>query len=207
MKPSAIQRRIQVVAVGGMALFLLIVIVEHLASPSLNPATHEISEYVHTSLGWLMTIGFVGWAVSLAATGVWADSGSVGRPLCIALLLSAIGIGVAACFATQTSAGQLPHGVSLRASGWLHDIGSGLATLALIAAALLSLRIRERPTLTRVTMALLAFALPADIVLLALGSSVAGIRQRLLVVIGCAWQLGLLKLDAGHAKRVLGRGW
>lgn len=187
------------IAATGVLSFLLIVAIEHVVNRSLNPATHEISEYVHTSLGWLMTAGFAMWAVSVVATAVLAHSRWRTDARCIALFAAALGIGLTTCFATQTSAGRLPPGVSLDTSGRLHDIGSGLATAALFVAALLSLRVRHRPSLRRATVALLALAAPGDAVLLALGSDVAGIRQRLLVVIACVWQLALLMLkDEDH---------
>ncbi len=179
-------------AVAGVLLFLLIVVVEHLANVSLNPATHEISEYVHGRLGWLMTCGFAVWAGSLGITGMVTTGVPRGRPPSIALVVAALGMGITACFATQTSAGRLPHGVMLNSSGRLHDIGSGLATVALVAAVLLSLRLRDTRHLRGVTIGLLAIAVPVDIVLLVVGSEVAGIRQRLLVVIACIWQLTLL---------------
>jgi hypothetical protein len=74
-----------------------------------------------------------------------------------ALALAATGMLITAAFATQTIAGQLPPGASLTLSGRLHDIGSGLTTVALLGAALLSLRaIRERQFRER-TSALLVF--------------------------------------------------
>lgn len=194
MRARTIQDQLRAIAVGGVLLFVIVVVVEHLADRSLHPATHEISEYVHGRLGWLMTVGFVAWTVSLAATGLLVGSVSRGKPVGIPLLVAAIGIAVTACFATQTSAGRLPPGVSLTAAGRLHDFGSGLATVALLAAALLSLRIRTPEALRRATGVLLAFALPADALLLALGSDVAGVRQRLLVAVACAWQLTLLDM-------------
>lgn len=96
-----------------------------------------------------------------------------------------------ACFATQTSAGRLPPGITLSTQGRLHDIGSGLTSIALLAAVLLSLR-SPLARLQRSTLALLALTLPADAVLLAVGSEVSGWRQRLLVLAGCLWQLMLL---------------
>jgi hypothetical protein len=91
--------------------------------------------------------------------------------------------------ATQTIAGRLPPGLSLTLSGRLHDIGSGLTTVALLGAALLSLRaIHQRQSRQR-TSALLIFAACCDIALLAVGSEVGGARERLLTLSGCLWQL------------------
>lgn len=181
-------------AAWGVLLFLLIVVFEHVANRSLNPARHEISEYVHTPWGWLMTAGFVVWALSLLSTGIFARTKYGADVLCVTLAVAALGMAITAGFATQTSAGRLPPGVSLSMSGRLHDIGSGLATIALLFAALLSLCMRARPVLRRVTVVLLALACASDVLLLVLGSGVAGIRQRLLVLIGCMWQLALLTL-------------
>jgi hypothetical protein len=183
------------VARWGVLLFLSVVVVEHVANPSLNPARHEISEYVNTPWGWLMTTGFVVWALSLLATVIFARSRYGAGILCIALMLAALGMAITASFATQTSAGRLPPGVSLSTSGRLHDIGSGLTTLALLAAALLSLRVTG-PRLRRFTVGMLALACSSDVVLLAVGSGVGGIRQRLLVLIGCAWQLAFLTVGS-----------
>jgi hypothetical protein len=73
--------------------------------------------------------------------------------------------------ATQTIAGRLPPGLSLTLSGRLHDIGSGLTTVALLGAALLSLRaIHQRQSRQR-TSALLIFAACCDIALLAVGGA------------------------------------
>ena len=136
------QGLIALVAAGGVLLFLLIVVFEDVVNPSLDPAHHEISEYVHTPWGWLMVVGFAVWALSLLCTGIVARTQYGVDVLCITLAVAALGMAITACFATQTSAGRLPPGVSLRVSGRLHDIGSGLATVALFFSALLSLRLR-----------------------------------------------------------------
>jgi hypothetical protein len=65
--------------------------------------------------------------------------------------------------------------------------------LALLVAPTLSLRLRISRVLRQATLAVLAFALLTDVTLLLIGSSVAGIRQRLLVVIARAWQLTLAR--------------
>jgi hypothetical protein len=195
MTLSIRQRPLAVLAATVVCSFLLIVLVEHLANPALDPATHQVSEYVHAQLGWLMTCGFVLWALSIVVTAVVVSDAAKGRALAGALLIAAVGMGVTACFATQTSAGHLPPGVSHSTTGRLHDIGSGLASAALIAAVLLSLRLRGRPTLRKVTMTLVAVAGPATVLLLVLGSEVAGIRQRLLILTACVWQVALLLSD------------
>lgn len=194
MRRVPLRRLLPRLAAWGVLLFLVIVVFEHVANLSLDPARHEISEYVHTHRGWLMTTGFVVWALSLMATGIIAHSEGADA-LCVSLAVAALGIAVTACFATQTSAGRLPPGVSLSTSGRLHDLGSGLATVALLLAALLSLRLPSRPVLRKVTGWLLALACAGDLVLLAVGSGVAGIRQRLLVLVACIWQLALLTLS------------
>lgn len=168
-----------------------IVAVQHLADGSLDPATHEISEYVHGPLGWLMTVGLAAWALSLVALAAALRSTTRGRAVAGAALLAAVGLALTAGFATQTSAGRLPPGVSLRTGGRLHDVGSGLATLALAAAAILSLRTGIPRTTRRLVISLLLLALLGELTLLPIGAAVAGARQRLLVGLACAWQLML----------------
>jgi hypothetical protein len=194
------QGLIALVAGWGVLLFLLIVVFEDVVNPSLDPARHEISEYVHTPWGWLMVVGFVAWALSLLCTGIAARTRYGADVLCITLAVAALGMAITACFATQTSAGRLPPGVSLSTSGRLHDIGSGLATVALFFAALLSLRLRAGAAFRRVTLALLVLACSSDVGLLEVGGSAGGIRQRILVLIGCAWQLAMLTVGAADSR-------
>jgi hypothetical protein len=99
-----------------------------------------------------------------------------------------------ACFATQTSAGELPPGVKLGVSGRLHDLGSGLATLALAAAVVASIANRDgSPRYYRRAGAILGFALASDAALLAVGPTVGGIRQRVLLASAALWQLLALR--------------
>jgi Protein of unknown function (DUF998) len=182
----------------GVIAFVAIVAIEHAINSALDPATHEISEYVHGHVGPLMTVGFVCWAVSLTATG-WLVLQRVGaRLLAAALGIASGGIVLAASFATETSAGRLPPGKVLTATGRLHDVGSGLATVALLIAALVSLYAVAEHAFRRNAALLVAVAVSSDIALLAIGSSVAGARQRVLVASACAWQLLLLRAVARH---------
>lgn len=185
------QRRLAMLTALSVSLFLMIVVVEHLLDSRLDPATHEISEYVHGPAGWLMTIGLLLWSLSLAAAALALRSTPRGPPVAAVLLVAAIGLLLTAAFATQTSAGRLPAGTPLTFTGRMHDVGSGLATIGLLAAVLLSLRFTVSRVLQRVALAVLLLAVPADVALLVVGPSVAGARQRLLVLLACAWELAL----------------
>ena len=80
---------------------------------------------------------------------------------------------------------------------WADDCtisGSGVATLALVAAALASIANRDgSKTYRRRTAAILIVALASDAVLLAVGPSVGGIRQRILLACAGAWQVLALR--------------
>jgi hypothetical protein len=185
----------------GVSCFLAAVAAEHAIDSSLDPATHQVSEYVHGPAGALMTAGFVAWAISLAASSVLAALCPDARWVSGALALAAIGMLITAAFATQTIAGRLPAGVSLTLGGRLHDIGSGATTVSLFAAALLSLRAICERQFRRRTSALLVFAVSCDAALLAVGGEVGGVRERLLILAGCVWQLMFLSAERRQSYR------
>ena len=186
------------VALGGLGTFVAAVFVEHVLTPSLDPARHTISEYANAGTGPIMTFGFAAWAASLTATAAWTWRDRRRWPLALLLVLAALGMAITACFPTQSVAGSLPPGALRTTTGRLHDLGSGLTSVALLAAAIASAAATWPPRRFRVGAAgLVVVALLADGLLLAIGPDVAGIRQRLLVAIGCGWQLLLLRvLDA-----------
>lgn len=107
------------------------------------------------------------------------------RPLGGLLAVASAAVVVVAVFHTQTSAGQLPAGEHWIAAGRLHDAGSGVLTAALLGSALLTAR-------RRVVASLLVAAVVADAVLLTVGPSVGGARQRVLVASAIAWQVLML---------------
>lgn len=190
----------------GVLGFLAAVIAEHAIDRSLDPATHQVSEYIHGPAGALMTAGFVAWAISLAANGALAAL-RLGTPwVAGALALAAIGMLITAAFPTQTVAGRLPAGVSLTLSGRLHDIGSGTTIVALLGAALLSLRAIRKRQFRQRTSALLIFAVGCDIALLAVGGEVGGIRERLLILAGCLWQVMFLSAMRQQRRRLTAAG-
>lgn len=190
-------------AVAGVGVFLTCLLCEHFLAPSLDPTRHEISEYVHTRDGWIMTAGFIAWAISLAATSVYAWQRQCSWMLPPLLAIAALGMVLTACFPTQTSAGNLPPGVTLTATGRLHDIGSGAVSLALLVGAVVSASDPRLPrAFRRWAVLLVALALLGSTALLIAGPVVGGIRQRLLIVIGCLWQLFLLNALGRAAERL-----
>lgn len=187
-------------ALAGLTAFLAITIAEHALEPQLVPARHTISEYVNTGTGALMTAAFLAWAGSLLATAAlaWRDRRPGERaaaPAALAALLAiaSAGLVLTACFATQTSAGVLPPGTELTASGRIHDLASATAQEAMLIAALVTIaRFWRRRAVRVLVAALLAVAVVSSAILLAIGDPVDGVRQRILVGVGCAWQATLV---------------
>lgn len=174
---------------GGLGLFLVAVCAEHILDASLDPATHEISEYVHGKASGLMVFGFAAWAISLGATAILADRSAGWWAATLPLWVATSGMVLTATFTTQTSAGRLPPGVTLTITGRLHDVGSGATSVGLFTAAATSVFCpRAARRYRRRTVLVLAAAITSDVVLLLVGSSVGGIRQRILIAIGCCWQ-------------------
>jgi hypothetical protein len=185
---------------GGLVTFALVVTVEHALQPNLSPRTHEISEYANGDPGWLMVLGFLAWSASLFATATLVAGERPWRRLSFALTragclgLAATGLLMTACFATQTSAGKLPQGVRLGWGGRLHDLGSGLAIIALAAAAVTTaVDGGSSNVFRRCTATILLVALASDAVLLAVGASVGSLRQRILLACAGVWQLLALR--------------
>lgn len=196
-------RALATTAVGLLALFVLVVVVEDLVVTRLSPLSHQVSEYANDpKLGWLMTIGFAAWALSLfisAAVG-WEGSrrsASPGSSAVVSGLLVVAGVAMilTTLFHTQTVAGVIPHGRRLTISGRLHDVGSGVTTLAIFAAAVAVVWDRGRGwgRFRWVTASAVAAGVMVDIGLLVVGGGVGGLRERLLLAIGCGWQLALLR--------------
>jgi Protein of unknown function (DUF998) len=185
-----------VAALLGLVGFVAAAVVESFLNPHLDPATHEISEYAKTPTGWVMTVGFTFWALSMMLLAWAVVTARVRRAavlvLAFLLLAAAAGVIVLSALDTQTSAGRLPVGVRLTTSGRLHDVGSGLTSIALWLAAICAALDNGLPgCLRRVSVAAATLAVVSDAGLLLIESSVGGVRQRLLIAIACVW-LGTL---------------
>lgn len=182
-----------------MLLFIAVVVVQHFLVPALDPLRHQISEYSNARGGGLMIAGFAVWSGSFAALAglVWligGGLGALGRVLVFFLALAAAGGAVTAAFATQTSAGALPSGVSLSSGGRIHDFGSAVLSVSVFAAATASIWSVQGPRWYRSsTILLLVLVVLTSAILLAVGPSVGGLRQRVLVALACSWQLLLLR--------------
>jgi Protein of unknown function (DUF998) len=190
-------RWLQLVATLGLLVFVGAVVAEHALVPGLSPLTHEVSEYANTRYGAPMVAGFLAWALSLAATVPLTfhtpRRGRATAALTGLLAIASVGLLLTACFHTQTSAGHLPAGVSASTAGELHNLASGVATIAFWLAAPVSLLAIPGRSYRTLTLALILLAAATTIVLLAVGPSVAGLRQRCLLAVACTWQLVLLR--------------
>lgn len=183
------------IAGSGLAAFVVIVAAQGLVpGANFDPAQQAISEYAHTSAGVLMVVGFIAWALSwavLAGPGSTSLPGSSSPRILalqkVAIASTAIGLVLVACFATDR--GLVEPGVVLHATteGRIHDAASVLITIgilvaALTGAALVGGRVRI------LTLLLISVAVATDVLMLALGDPLPGIRQRILVTAGCLWQ-------------------
>jgi len=180
----------------GLATFVTCVVVAHVARPSLDPLSHMVSEYARYGPRLLITAGFAAWSLSFAAATPWFllhRPRRWSRAIASCGLAAAAGIVLIAAFRTQTSAGHLAFGSHLALGGRLHDAGSGLATLSLLAAACLSLGLNTLTVRRRIAVAaLLVLCALASAVLLAIGQEVGGLRQRILLGSACAWEAVVL---------------
>jgi len=199
---AAAVRPAALISLLGLAAFTLAVVAMHAIDTGLSPARHTISEYVHADAGAMMSVGFACWAASLAAAALLVlltrTPAGRSRPLSVTLAallaLAAAAVIVLDAFPTQTVAGVLPAGVEWTTAGRLHDVGSGVTTLALLGAAVVSLPLLSaHGAYRRAVVILLTSAIAGTIAGLAIGASVGGARQRLLVAVAICWQLLLVQ--------------
>ena len=194
-----------------MLAFAVIIALEHVLLPRLGPTDHMISEYV--TAGGLASVLAVGalaaWSVSFLAAALLsacpASRGRATRILTVCLGLACVGLAVTAVFPTQAVGGVVPSGVERTLAGQLHDLGGSLAQITIFAAALLS--VWAAPWSSRLRAAaviLVAVALILGPALTVLDVDARGLRQRGLVAMACAWEMGLvitLAQGAGETPR------
>lgn len=168
---------------AGLLLFVALVALEHPLRTDLPAPDHFISEYASGVTHPIAVVAFVAWGAAMAAAAGlgWAR----GLRAVPALLgVAATGTVVAAVFATQTVAGELPPGTMPTAAGRLHDLGTLAIFVGVLGAALWALRaLRTR----RYRLGLLGGAgalVAAPAVLVGAGLDWPGIGQRAIVLVG-----------------------
>jgi hypothetical protein len=184
---------------GGIVVFLGVLVIQHALSPELSVERDRISEYAVRGTGWLMALGFVSWALALAASAVLARVAVVGPggwALAGLFAIAAGGMLLTASFPTQAVHGVIPAGMSRTTAGLVHDLASGAVLLALIAAALLSLIAVPG---ARVGAAIaLAVGCPMLLGLPLSGADAPALAQRVTVLAACAWHWMLAGTLARH---------
>jgi hypothetical protein len=185
---------------AGLLLFLAIVATQGMVA-NFDPSRQQVSEYVHSSAGALMTVGFLAWSLSLGALAgltiaAARSGGDWGRLACLqscALLLAAAGMGLLACFPTDRGIEVAGAVTNATFTGHIHDAASALSTASLLVAALAGASRRSGST-RALTLAIVVTGIACSVALLAIGDPVPGIRQRVLLVTGCLWQIAWLLL-------------
>jgi Protein of unknown function (DUF998) len=108
---------------AAAATFVVLLAALHFIKPSLDPSWHFISEYAIGEYGWIMVVAFLSLALSYVSLFVAIRSQLrtiVGRIGLVLLLVSALGLTIAAIFTTD------PITVSedaLTTEGTLHNLG------------------------------------------------------------------------------------
>jgi len=181
--------------------FVAIVAIEHVAQPGLTPGYFMVSEYARAggAAGAAAIAAFLCWSASLLLlAAALLQGGARGRPImrgALALVvLAALGLAAAAVFRTQAVRGVVPRDVARTAVGELHDLGTGLAEIALFGAAFATAIIaRPRRPLRAVSIAAILLAIAVGPLLSLMGADMRGLRQRLLIGVACTWQVSLLR--------------
>jgi hypothetical protein len=105
--------------------FITILVMLHVLKPEIDPSWNFISEYQVGRFGWLMSLAFVslGSSCVFLAISLWKEVNLAGKIGTIMLLLSAIGMFIAAIFKTDPL-NTSPELVTN--SGMLHQMGAML---------------------------------------------------------------------------------
>ncbi len=198
MHANSLDRSLRLTVLAALAAFVALVAIQHPLRGDLPPAEHFISEYAKGSTAALQVAAFVCWSIALAAGALQARRGRTERRVArsiatFGLAIAAVGIAVCAVFATQTVAGVLPDGVARTTTGRLHDLGTLVVLVGLLLTAGASLRLHPRRGYRIALAALFATMLLTVPVLVALGIDAPGIGQRVLILVGCAfeWRLAV----------------
>lgn len=176
---------------------------EHVAVPHYDPASRTISEYANSGgvTGFVGSLALAVWGGSLLLSAGLVVRANIRRrtPATSAtagfLVFAGVGLLTAAVFATQAIDGRLPPGVVRTESGRVHDLGAGVAELALVAAvASCAFRPRSLGTFARMSAVTLATAVVVGALMLLIVPDARGLRQRQLVGAACVWEITLVSV-------------
>ena len=144
----AISRTAALLAFAGAFTFVVLLAALHFIEGELDPSWHFISEYAIGDYGWMMVVAFLSLALSYVSLFVAIRSQLrtiVGRIGLALLLVSALGLTIAAIFTTD------PITVSedaLTTEGTLHNLGGTLGMAMPFAAGLIGWRLARIPALS-----------------------------------------------------------
>jgi len=205
VKPlTAFSERAAMLSFAAAALFLILLAALHVVKPEFDPSWRMISEYEIGRYGWVMQGAFLFLAVSDVALFVAVRSqirtigGRIGLAL---LLLSAIGVTIAAIFTTDPITANKD---VITSHGNLHGLGFMLGAPSFpIAAVLISLSLGRVQTWSSARRSLLwvahltwiTFLIMCALIFVLLPQNggkfgpnvIIGWPNRLLVVANCAW--------------------
>ena len=130
---------------AAAATFVVLLATLHFIKPELDPSWHFISEYAIGDYGWIMVLAFLSLALSYVSLFVAIRSQLrtiAGRIGLVLLLISALGLTIAAIFTTD------PITVSkddVTSEGTLHNLGGTLGIAMPFAAGLIGWKLARNP--------------------------------------------------------------
>ena len=142
---TVVSRTAVFLSFAGAATFVVLLAALHFIKPELDPSWHFISEYAIGEYGWIMVLAFLSLALSYVSLFVAIRSQLrtiVGRSGLALLLVSALGLTIAAIFTTD------PITVSedaLTTEGTLHNLGGTLGMAMPFAAGLIGWKLARNP--------------------------------------------------------------
>ena len=215
---TAISRTAALVSLGAAITFVVLRAALHVIKPELDPSWHFISEYGIGDYGWIMVLAFLSLALGYVALFATIRSqtrtvvGRIGQAL---LLVSALGLAIAAVFTTDPTTASKDAATT---EGSPHNLGGTLGIAMPFAAALIGWKLTrnpawssaKRPLLWATGLALVAFLVSFVSVAVMVSQSggkfgpdvLVGWPNRIEIVAYSVW----LMVVAWHAIRVRGQG-
>jgi hypothetical protein len=152
---TAVSRSAALLALAGAATFVVLLAALHFIKPGLDPSWHFISEYAIGRYGWMMVLAFLSLALSYISLFVAIRSQLqtiVGRIGLALLLVSALGLTIAAVFTTDPITVRED---AVTTEGTLHNLGGALGIAMPFAAALVGWKLAHNPAWSSAKRALL----------------------------------------------------